>query len=92
MSHIWRTGLADHLCMHKPYTLQMVHLSLQAVHWDHFRQFSSERRFDDPVVVSRSHRHVRYQSGACWPTLVSEVHCGHKIIGGPLDLWDLHLR
>ena len=33
--HISRPGYADRLCMHGPYLLVMVHLSLPAVHEDH---------------------------------------------------------
>ncbi len=40
--------------MHKPYTLEMVHVRLQADREDHFRKVSLEQPSDGPVVVSSS--------------------------------------
>ncbi len=65
---------ADRLYMHKPYTLQMAHLRLQAVRADQFWKISSEWSSDGPIVVSSSLKHVWHHSGGWWPTSLSEVH------------------
>ncbi len=52
VSQISRLGHADRLGVLKPYTLQTVHLRLQAVREDHFSKVSSGRPSDGSIVVS----------------------------------------
>ena len=61
-------------------------LRLQAVREDHFREISSERLSDGPIVSSSSLKHVRHHSDGHWPTSVREVHWGHTIACGPRRL------
>ncbi len=63
--------------MHKPYTLEMVHVKLQAVREDHFQKVSMGQPSDGPKVIRSPLKHVQQHSGGRWPTSVCEVHWGH---------------
>ncbi len=65
--------LADRVDMHKPYTLEMVHMSLSVIREDHFQRISLEQPSDGPIMISILLNH----SGGHWPTSVCEVQWGH---------------
>ena len=68
--------------MHEPYTLELVFLSLQAVHEEYFQKVLSEQPLSGPIVITEPLEHVRYHSGACWLTSVREVHSWRRLVHG----------
>ncbi len=63
--------------MHKPCTLEMVHVRLQAVRQDHFGKVVAELPSGGPIVITGPYEHVRHHSSCCWSILVFDAHWGH---------------
>ncbi len=74
LSYITHSGHANRLCMHKSCVLEMVHLSWQAAHEDHFHRIVADRPSGGPVMVGCAHKSLQCPSDSHWPTLVSVVH------------------
>ncbi len=55
---------------------------LQPVREDHFQNVLSEQPPDGPIVITEPLEHVRYHSGACWPTSVREVDSWRRLVHG----------
>ena len=59
LSYIARSGHVNRLCMHNSYVLDMVHLSWQAAHDDHFHKVVADRPSGGPVVISCAHKRLQ---------------------------------